>query len=303
MVFKSKIRAFGVLFFLSQALKVFSLEMSHNVPSSNLTILSLNLHTSLPQEISSLPETLLSTNPDFISLQEVDDEDALFYLYDRLNERYPYFIVFKGLFIASKYPIEHPLFTPVYRGEEESGVLFDCGIIKDEKILCRLYALHVPLEEKGVELKGILQKMENDCVALGDETIPYLLCGDLTGYSPFLLNSLSSYPLQIVSQRCSIKTCPFSMNFSQDLIGQLVAVEQHQRADYQIVLCETTINGSVGGDKDEQGNSQVDAKVGVTWESDDGNTRVSGGVEGSVKDNHGHRESSGSVSVECEYVF
>src|SRR3989338_5495875 len=269
MVFKSKIRAFGVLFFLSQALKVFSLEISHNVPSSNLTILSLNLHTSLPQEISSLPETLLSTNPDFISLQEVDDEDALFYLYDRLNERYPYFIVFKGLFIASKYPIEHPLFTPVYRGEEESGVLFDCGIIKDEKILCRLYALHVPLEEKGVELKGILQKMENDCVALGDETIPYLLCGDLTGYSPFLLNSLSSYPLQIVSQGCSIKTCHFSMNFSQDLSGQLVAVEQNQRADYQIVLCGGSFSCDIAAERDSEGNDKIKADTEIEWQFDD----------------------------------
>ncbi len=150
--------------------------------------------------VTPLAHRLLEADADVVCLQEVHAEDASCALYEALKERYTYFygsigprtlgFTFEtlglpsGLFVASKYPIAQPQFTPFSAVAIPMNYGFFDFIITDEgTLLAHVYTTHMqpfnhPLFKniRSLQLGEITEKMLID---QSEEPFPHFLCGDL----------------------------------------------------------------------------------------------------------------------------
>jgi endonuclease/exonuclease/phosphatase family metal-dependent hydrolase len=153
------------------------------------------------ERVEPLAKILLSTDADVVCLQEVHAEDAVYALYEALKETYTYFYgaigprtlgfsfdtlgLPSGLFVASKYPIEHPQFTLFNAaGVPMNWGFFDFTVMNGGAPMGHIYATHLQslsldafAKIRALQLQQIVEKMENDLAV--NNQIPFFLCGDL----------------------------------------------------------------------------------------------------------------------------
>lgn len=151
-----------------------------------------------PQRVEGIIENIQEKNPDVLCLQEVNDLEACYRLYQALKDQYAHFYFHmgskilsqsSGLFVASKFAIEEPSFKAF---DEIPGVqkmvnkgFFDCKILSEGKVVAHLFTTHLSpsnddrlptLEEKEIrqkEIAMIFAKMH----ACSKET-PLIFAGD-----------------------------------------------------------------------------------------------------------------------------
>jgi endonuclease/exonuclease/phosphatase family metal-dependent hydrolase len=155
------------------------------------------------ERISALTDKILEVDADVICLQEVHTEDSCFSLYDKLKERYIHFYVAigprplgfslktlglpNGLFVASKYPVQHPSFTPFsVTGYQMNYGIFDFVIANDSTPLGHIYTTHMQsLNENGFdeirekEFLQLIEKIQSEFQSDFDLNLPHLVCGSL----------------------------------------------------------------------------------------------------------------------------
>jgi endonuclease/exonuclease/phosphatase family metal-dependent hydrolase len=154
------------------------------------------------ERVASLAEKVMTADADIVCLQEVHAEDASYALYEMLKDRYAYFYVAigprvlgfsldtlglpSGLFVASKYPLEHAEFSPFsVVGLPMNYGFFDFIVKNDSAAIGHVYVTHLQSLDFGpfpqiraMELKQILEKMQAD-LEKESADIPFFLCGDL----------------------------------------------------------------------------------------------------------------------------
>lgn len=285
----------------------FSLIMGNSLyaqsPESSLTVASFSADDSTPNELSLFTDNLLSTNADVLCFQEQFDDSSITFLYENLKECYPYFYfapssVSHPLFVASKYPIEYSHFTPIFQDLKESGVLFDGGIIRNGCLISHFYVAHLDPKAEKNELNSIVQKMEEDCIALGDDKLPYFLCSEGKGGSVQLLRTLHSYPQQEVSQGGIVASFPFSFFSQPHVKGLFAKLSQKEENELPLLLCKTGMSASASAGRDKDGSDYLNAGASLKWKSDDGEKEVTFEAKGGVsKEPHGEMEKSGSVTA------
>jgi endonuclease/exonuclease/phosphatase family metal-dependent hydrolase len=139
-----------------------------------------------PERVDQLIEKIQEKNPDLLCLQEVNDIEAAYRLYDALKDQYAHFYFNigpkvlsqnSGLFVASKLAIQDPSFKTF---DEVPGTqklvnkgFFDCQILSDAKVVAHLFLTHLSpssddglptSEEKEIrkkELEMIFAKMKS----------------------------------------------------------------------------------------------------------------------------------------------
>jgi endonuclease/exonuclease/phosphatase family metal-dependent hydrolase len=150
------------------------------------------------ERVEPLIQKIREKDPDILCLQEVNDLDAAYRLYNELKDHYAHFYLNigpkvlsqnSGLFVASKLAIMDPSFKAF---DEISGTqklvnkgFFDCQILSHSKSVAHLFVTHLSPssddalpteEEKGVrkkELEMIFAKMEKP-----SEKVPIIFAGD-----------------------------------------------------------------------------------------------------------------------------
>lgn len=180
--------------FLSVCIKLFvavvlytsaSLHAEHRFTVLNLNTQSLS-GSPLSQDV--LLENSLSTKADVLCLTEVFNEQMAYYLYEALQEQYAYFYIpidssgsfSSGLFIASKYTLEDPQFTPfTMQNHFFSEGFCDFTIMAGDMPLGHLYTVQTD-SITHAQLHQIAEKMQTDCLATEEEQLPFLLCGNVT---------------------------------------------------------------------------------------------------------------------------
>lgn len=158
------------------------------------------------ERVDGLVSKILETKPDLVCLQEVNDINASYALYERLKADYAHFYfnigsaVFtqnSGHFIASKYPIEDPNFVSfsslVGWKEFVNKGLFSFGLKSGERTFCRIYAVHLSpgsqKKERKIEAEYILEKMKDS----EDNNVTQILLGDMN--TPWGTDEWKSSPL------------------------------------------------------------------------------------------------------------
>ncbi|MBS0604598.1 MAG: endonuclease/exonuclease/phosphatase family protein [Verrucomicrobia bacterium] len=149
------------------------------------------------QRVEAIADKIISSGADVICLQEMFTEDACHALYEELKEHYSHFYVAigprplgfspatfglpSGLFVASKFSVEDPHFTPfAVTGYQMNYGFFDFVIKSADTPLAHLYSTHLQsLNEeqfpqiRAAELMQIIEKMQND-----GPSVPRIACGD-----------------------------------------------------------------------------------------------------------------------------
>lgn len=150
------------------------------------------------ERIDKVIEQIQKNDADILCLQEVNDLEAAYRLYDSLKDRYSHFYFNigpkvlsqnSGLFVASKYAIQDPSFVTfdaiVGTQKMVNKGFFDGKIVSDGKVIAHLFTTHLSpssddgmptLEEKKIrqkELDMIFAKMKLCSSA------PILFAGDL----------------------------------------------------------------------------------------------------------------------------
>ena len=154
------------------------------------------------ERIDPVVGAITDKNPDIICLQEVNDLKAADSLFDRLKDKYAHFYINigpqtltqnSGLFIASKYEILSPSFTPYKTGEGSQKMVnkgfFDFDVVSAHKIIAHIFTTHLspskddldPKEfekqRRKVEIKMMFEKIRQIKERLKSAAI--LLVGDL----------------------------------------------------------------------------------------------------------------------------
>ncbi len=144
---------------------------------------------------------LKAIDADVICLQEVFDAELADELYDRLKETYSYFYskigvknvgltmdsigISSGLFVASKYPLREPSFTPFTNNIPSRNYgFFECKVVSKGKPVARIVTTHLypfsGLKDQKLRQEQITQIIERlECIAQKDKTTPLLLVGDM----------------------------------------------------------------------------------------------------------------------------
>ena len=165
---------------------------------------------SWPERIDRMGALILDADTDVVSLYEVHDEEAAWALYDRLKDRYRYFVfnagpsnittdldsivMNSGLFVASRYPIENLSFTAYQNPGKQWGInkgYLSFSLLDQNQKIARVVATHLQpyKDERSVEIrreqldeiythvKELYAKDQTrgePTFVLGDLNIPYL---------------------------------------------------------------------------------------------------------------------------------
>ncbi len=154
------------------------------------------------ERIQPLAAKIQAIDADLVCLQEIFTDDAAFELYHALRNHYSHFYMSvgpkplgfdiaslglpSGLFVASKYPLDNPIFTPFSASASQINYGFFDFVVKGEnRPLGHIYITHLQafnrpgfLETRKLQLNEIVQKIERDRCQEGD-VMPTILCGDL----------------------------------------------------------------------------------------------------------------------------
>lgn len=157
-------------------------EFAH-MQTSELNLFGLNL-SKFPQDWQSLEalcQEILWIDADVVYLQGVDNQDAVYTLYEALHEHYAHFCAEMeqphGIFVASKHSIENPQFTALTTEEGWlAGMLLDCTVQKEETFRGHLYLAHLPVHNENALMQIAIQ-MEADFLGT-KEIMPFFLGGD-----------------------------------------------------------------------------------------------------------------------------
>lgn len=156
----------------------------------SFTVLNINTQelSTNPSSLDLLLKNILSINADVVCLQEVFDGSFVYSLYESLKDQYAHFHIpvdasgafITGLFIASKYIIANPQFSPIAtRNHPVDDSLFDCILIDGDIPLGHLYTALLPNPITASGLNKIAEKMQADFIATEKEDLPFFLCGNL----------------------------------------------------------------------------------------------------------------------------
>ncbi len=112
------------------------------------------------ERIEAIVEKIQEKDPDILCLQEVNDLDAAYRLFEALQDRYAHFYFHigpkvlaqnSGLFVASKFAVEDPSFTAFDEGiglqKMVNKGFFDCKIISQGKKVAHLFTTHLSPSE------------------------------------------------------------------------------------------------------------------------------------------------------------
>lgn len=320
----------------------------------SFAVFNLNMQSLLetPVSLELLSESILSTNADVICLQEVFDDQIIYSLYEQLKDRYTHFYVEigprsfgfsfdplslpSGLFIASKYAIENPEFTPFTNKDDLINDGFFDFVIKDKKnSLGHLYTACLRAQPgRAKKMNQIIEKMQKDFLATGKEGLPFFLCSDLGSALDFQEEAIINTYFFDASNEKS-RDVAFFLEFLPDLfeeIGHQHVIETAQvYIDAQAVgllstirrqnlyaiepfcknlgriysneslmmLCGNSAGASAGADSD--GNATVEGHVSHTEKDDKGNSS-SFEFRGEVsRDNDGNFKAEARISYEREF--
>lgn len=183
-----------------ESLRVLSLD-THFVPAQ-FPEFEGELMLPWEERVSPIVEKIKLADADVVCLQQVQAEDASYALYNALKGEYHYFYVAigpnvmgfspkslgisSGLFVASRYPLQNPRFTPFsITGLPSKDGFFDFVIVHE---LGPVHIYHTHLESvpvpyfgqvRAMQMNQILDTMQEDYWDHPQE-IPFILCGNLS---------------------------------------------------------------------------------------------------------------------------
>ncbi len=139
-----------------------------------------------------------SSTSDVVCLQEVNDVEACYSLYEKLKDEYAYFCFNigpeilsqnSGIFVASKYPIQDAKFTPFDTGiglqKAVNKGFFDFNISSEDRVIARIVATHLPpskddqnpTKEEKIQRENALNLIVQDLEK--EKSYPSILVGDM----------------------------------------------------------------------------------------------------------------------------
>lgn len=262
------------------------------VEKSQFTLFSVTVK--VDQNISG---EILESDADIVCLQGIESHHEGYVYYRALKDLYPHFYVEtcdRGIsLIASKYPIENPLFIPFGDG---CG-LFDFVIINQENPVGHLYLAQ--LSDLGL-LQMVVNKIEND-YSNSRDSIPFVLCGELgdlaAEFSNFTrIEGALGPQLTLLFQPLGLIYGQYYLAEQRNCSNGLLSTIQFYwanilRADATI-LCEGS--AEVSARQDTDGNKSLEASIEVRDRTESG-IEFSGGVSGRVE-----RDSDGNTSGTIE---
>jgi hypothetical protein len=155
------------------------------------------------ERVAALADQILTVDADVVCLQEVFTEEACSALYELLKANYAHFYLNvgpctlgcsvdslglpSGLFVASKYAIDLPHFTPfAATGDQVHYGVFDFVIHSDFLPLAHVYTTQLQSLDRdqsanirAQQLQEVIDLIQADYTAYPDLNLPHFLCGDL----------------------------------------------------------------------------------------------------------------------------
>lgn len=169
-----------------------------NSSATNFTVLNLKSGSLANGHASDLANRILSENADMIYIQEVVADDHAYDLYGVLKGSYAHFIYVppaarldlsgshcqSGILIASKYRMEQAQFnTFLEEGSDVNEGFLDFVLKNADTVLGHVYAVNLKKDafDEAISYKfvQIMEKMQDDVLKIEEESIPFVLCGDL----------------------------------------------------------------------------------------------------------------------------
>lgn len=154
-----------------------------------------------PQRIDGVSEAILNQDADVVCLYETFDTSSAFALYEKLKDRYAHFYfnigpkavgVSSGIFVASKFAVKSPTFTPFTKemlvGRTKNAVkgLFSFYLQSGSELFAQIHTTHLQhseecafptLEElhaRALQMRVVLKQIKRSLIT----HLPTLLTGD-----------------------------------------------------------------------------------------------------------------------------